>query len=126
MNSLENVTVLYVDDEPNNLFLFEASFRRAFKVITSSSPLEGLKKLDENPNEIIAIVSDMRMPEMTGIEFIKEARKKYASKFYFILTGFDYDQEINEAMNQKIIHSYFKKPFDADQIEETIKEVLAN
>ena len=119
-----NITVLYVDDEPNNLFLFEASFRRTYKVITAEKPSEGLAKLDQHESDIIIVISDMRMPEMNGIEFIKKAKDKYESKFYFILTGFDFDNEIQTALDDQLIQKFFKKPFDPEEIEEAIEEAL--
>lgn len=62
------ISVLYLDDEENNLRSFKATFRRIYKVYTAISGEEGLKMLEVNPVEII--ITDQRMPEMTGIEFL--------------------------------------------------------
>ena len=63
------INVLYIDDEPHNLTSFKASFRRDFNVFTAESAEEGRKILESN--NINVILSDQRMPKMTGIEFFK-------------------------------------------------------
>lgn len=122
MAEYQNITVLYVDDEKDNLFVFKANFSRKFEVITSISPIQALGELEVHHNEIIVVISDMRMPEMNGIEFIKKAKSKYDDIYYFILTGFGNNPEIEEALNNKLICKYFTKPFDAREIEEAILE----
>ncbi len=72
---MKNITILYVDDEQTNLVLFEYSFKDLYNVITANSGEEGLLKLKDYKDDIIVVISDMRMPKMNGIEFIIEARK---------------------------------------------------
>jgi len=72
MESLNHITVLYVDDEPINLELFKMSFRRVFNVIVAESGPQGLEVL-QNTNGIKAVISDMKMPNMSGLEFIQKA-----------------------------------------------------
>ncbi len=117
--------VLYVDDEPNNLLLFEAAFRKNYHVITADSGKAGLAKLDEMP-EIELVISDMKMPDMSGIAFVKEARKENQNKFFFILSGFDFNEEIEAALEEKIIDRSFKKPFSLEEIQETMDSYLSN
>ncbi|HCX99748.1 MAG TPA: two-component system response regulator, partial [Bacteroidales bacterium] len=64
----KKISVLYVDDEPINLRLFELNFKNAFNVTTALSGFDGLEILKNNP-DIPVVVSDMRMPKMDGIEF---------------------------------------------------------
>jgi two-component system response regulator (stage 0 sporulation protein F) len=71
----KDITILYVDDEQVNLRIFEINFRKRYNVITAVSGEQGLEKLEEN-GDIIVVVSDMKMPGMNGIEFIKKAREK--------------------------------------------------
>lgn len=118
-----NVTLLYVDDEEINLTLFELNFNRKYKVITAESGDEGLKKLSEE-DDIVVVISDMKMPGMNGVEFIKKARETHERMAYFILTGFDINKEISEALSDKIIHKYFRKPFDMAEIEDAITEAI--
>ena len=119
----EKITLLYVDDEPTNLLLFELNFNKVFDILIADSGLEGLQILRENPH-IKAVISDMRMPEMNGIEFIKASKEEFSEISYFILTGYEIDEEIFEALNQGLIKKLFKKPFNKKVIEEAIKKSL--
>ena len=93
-------TVLYVDDEPINLELFEINLSKHYIVKTALSGPEGLKVL-KGINDIKIVVSDMRMPQMTGLEFIDLAKALKPEIDYYILTGFDITPEIYEALRQK-------------------------
>ncbi len=123
MNDRKNVTILYVDDEPINLTLFELNFRKKYKIVTAESGMEGLEKLSKD-DEIIVVISDMKMPGMNGIEFIKIAKEKYSRIAYFILTGFDLNDEIIDALEAKLIYKYFRKPFDMKEIDDAIVEAV--
>lgn len=111
--------ILYVDDEDPNLVLFKIAFREELQVITANSGNSGLQMLEEFP-DIECVISDMRMPGMTGLEFIKQAREDYPHLNYYLLTGFELSEEINDALNENIIKEYFRKPFDKELILETI------
>jgi two-component system, response regulator, stage 0 sporulation protein F len=117
------VTVLYVDDEPINLMLFKANFKKLFNVITAGSGFDGMELLKLNPDTAI-VISDMKMPRMNGIEFIRIAKKDFPNISFFILTGFDITDEISEALSEKLIHKYFKKPFNIKEIESAILEAI--
>jgi len=116
-------TVLYVDDEEINLMLFSASFDNIYTVITANSGKEALEKLNINL-EIVVVVSDMKMPEMNGIEFIKIAKERYENIAFFILTGYAKNKEIVKALNSGLIIKYFGKPFDIKEIGDSIQEAL--
>jgi len=117
MADISNITILYLDDEEVNLFIFRANFKNKFNVITSSSPKEALLKLEKHKDQIIVVISDMRMPVMNGVEFIVKARQIHDSIFYYILTGFDFNEEIEKALKENLIHKLFNKPFDVKEIE---------
>lgn len=119
---MKNITILYLDDEEVNLFIFNANFKDKFNVITSNSPQEALAQLDEHDADLIAVISDMRMPIMSGIEFIELAKKKNDRIFYYILTGFDYNDEIEDALKKGLINKFFSKPFDAKEIEQELMD----
>lgn len=123
MEAQDKPTVLYVDDEEINLMLFSASFNKLFTIITANSGKNALVELDENKN-ITIVVSDMKMPEMNGIEFIKIAKDKYKHIAFFILTGFDKNKEIAEALKSGLIIKYFSKPFDIKDIGNSIQDAL--
>ncbi len=119
----EKITLLYVDDEPTNLLLFELNFNKIFNILIADSGLEGLKILKENP-QIKVVITDMRMPEMNGIEFIKASKEEFSKISYFILTGYEIDEEISEALKKGLIKKILKKPFNKKIIEEVIKKSL--
>jgi response regulator RpfG family c-di-GMP phosphodiesterase len=121
----KTISLLYVDDEPANLFLFKASFQNSFKVYTATSGTEGLTILDKKPGEIIVVISDMRMPKMNGVEFIRAAKSKHGHVAYFILTGFDFNEEIEEALKDGLINKFFTKPFDTNLIESAIEDFVS-
>jgi two-component system, response regulator, stage 0 sporulation protein F len=121
---MENeITILYVDDEPMNLKLFEINARRKFNVLTASSGDEGLNILSQHLS-VNVVISDMKMPGMNGIEFIKKAKIEYPDIKYYILTGFDITEEIANALDNNLIQEYFQKPFNMREIEESIYEAL--
>ena len=111
-------TVLYVDDEPINIMVFSKIFQKDFNIITSLSGFEGLEKLKSHP-EIQFVFSDMKMPGMSGLEFIREASKKY-QKEYFLITGYDISLEIAEAIEQKLIVKCFGKPLCISEIKNIV------
>lgn len=121
---MENkITLLYVDDEVLNLTLFKHNFKKEYNVLTAESGEEGLNILKED-NEISVVISDMKMPGMNGVEFIRTAKNMFPKISYFILTGFDITEEIADALNDKIIEKYFRKPFSKTEIKNALNEVL--
>jgi len=115
--------ILYVDDEPINLMLFQINFESTYEVFTANNAFEGLEFLDKEP-EILVIISDMKMPGMNGIEFIKRAKEKYPDKKFYILTGYEMTEEIKEALETGLILNYFSKPFRLQEIESAIIDAI--
>lgn len=124
MSESKKITILYVDDEEINLFLFARSFKNLYNIITATSAEEGLKLLENHAHDIIVVISDMRMPGMNGLEFIRAAKVKYNNIAYFILTAFDYNEEINKALDERLINKFFTKPFDQEAIRVAIETAL--
>jgi response regulator RpfG family c-di-GMP phosphodiesterase len=115
----KTISLLYIDDEPINLKLFNLNFNEMFSIETALSGYDGLKILEAFPN-ISVVISDLKMPEMNGIEFIRLAKEKYPDKSYFILTGFELTKEIHAALEEGIILKYFSKPFNVREIEKAV------
>ncbi len=122
MSTLPDVTVLFVDDEKVNLFIYQKQFQHSFKTLTAQSPNEGLDLLDSHHSEIIVVFSDMRMPVMNGVEFIRKAKSKYDNIYYFILTAFDYDDDIQQALDESLIEQCLQKPFNKNQIINLVRD----
>lgn len=112
--SKEKYSVLYVDDDEINLRAFEANFRRDFKVFKASSAKEGIKIL--NKENIQVVVSDQRMPEITGIEFLKKVKSEQPEIKLIILTGFTDHEVLKEAINRNVLWWYLNKPYDYEDL----------
>jgi len=123
INMVNQIKVLYVDDEPINLIIFDINFNKKYTVFTAKSGFAGLEILESNP-DISIIVSDMRMAKMNGIQFINKAKESFPDKKYFILSGYEITDEIKEAIESGLIIQYFSKPFDKNEIETAFTESL--
>ncbi len=117
------ITILYIDDEPINLQVFQYTFEDKYYVITAESGYEGINILKSN-QEIQIVISDMKMPGMNGVEFIKLAKQEFPFIKFYILTGFDITEEIADALNNKLILKYFRKPFNVKDLQTAIEEVI--
>lgn len=112
--------MLYVDDEEINRELFVLNFEEICEVLTAENGKTGLSMLENNP-DIVAVFTDMRMPKMTGMEFVQQARNILPENCYYILTGFNITKEIEKGLENGTIVKYFKKPFDYDLLTDEIK-----
>jgi response regulator RpfG family c-di-GMP phosphodiesterase len=121
LNPMENekIAVLYVDDEVNNLNSFKATFRREFKVFTASSGSEGLAILKANPVHVI--ITDQRMPEMSGVEFLVEVVTEFPDPIRILLTGYADINAVIDAVNKGHIYYYVSKPWDEQRLRVIIK-----
>jgi len=118
----ENYNILYVDDEKANLEAFASLFRRKFNIITVSSGRQGLEVMETQAVDLI--ISDQRMPEMTGIEFLKKVKEKWPNLKSILLTAYTNNDVIKEAVNDVGIYWYVNKPFDATQMEQTMSKAI--
>lgn len=114
--------VLYVDDEINNLNSFKAAFRRDFDIYTAQSAREGRKILDTN--EIGVIITDQRMPGMTGIEFLESILVVYPDTIRILLTGFSDMNAVMDAINRGQVYKYLVKPWQNDELKLYIQNAL--
>ena len=104
-------TLLLVDDEDNILSALKRLLRRdGYHIVCARSAAEGLQRLAEE--DVDVIVSDQRMPGMTGVEFLHRARDLYPHTFRLVLSGFTELQSIIDAVNQGAIYKFLTKPWD--------------
>ncbi len=115
--------ILYVDDEPINLLLFEANLSRNYEVLKASNGRTGLEIIANNP-DIKIVFSDMKMPTMSGIEFVEEASKIISGCPFYILTGFEITNDIQRSLDKGLIRKYYGKPLNMKDISNEIEEVL--
>jgi two-component system, response regulator, stage 0 sporulation protein F len=117
------IKLLYVDDEPINLRLFELTFEKIFNIKTAISGMAGLEILDREI-DIHIVITDFRMPVMNGLEFIQEAWKKHSNITYYVLSGYEQTPAITDAINNKMIKKYFMKPFNKAVLEDEIRSCV--
>ena len=118
-----NYTILYVDDEYNNLVVFENAFFIHYNILTAISGQEALKIIREN--EIHLIITDQKMPSMTGIELLEEISPEFPDIPSMIITAYSDVDFIIPAINKCGIFSYILKPWDSRDLKITIDNALA-
>ena len=116
-------TILFVDDEPNILrALKRALFKMNINMLLADSGKKALELLESNTVHVV--VSDMKMPHMSGAELLEQVAKLYPETFRVVLTGFaDIDSTI-KAVNQGKIHRYLQKPWDNQELMNSLEEGL--
>jgi PAS domain S-box-containing protein len=121
-NIITLFNILYVDDEPSNLNSFKLLYRRKFNIFTAQSAIEGLEILENNP--IHLVITDQRMPGMSGVEFLKKVKEKWPDSKYILLTGFTDNEAIKVAINEVGIFWYVNKPFDPEEMSYLMQNAL--
>jgi signal transduction histidine kinase len=114
--------ILYVDDEPSNLIVFEAAFDEQFNVITCKSAEEALAYLQQHP--VPVVVADQRMPEMTGVEMFVRVRRLYPHTQRVILSGFTDSDAAIDAINQGQIFQFVRKPWQRFELLSVLQRAL--
>jgi response regulator RpfG family c-di-GMP phosphodiesterase len=112
------IAILYVDDEENNLFSFKATFRIKYQVFTAISGDEALKILDTKDIQII--ITDQRMPEMTGVQFLEKVLETHPNPMRILLTGYADMGAVVDAVNKGKIFHYLAKPWNEEELDLTI------
>jgi YesN/AraC family two-component response regulator len=115
----KDFTILYVDDEIHNLVSFNATFRREYRILTAESGHEALKIL--NQKEIHLVLSDQRMPEMTGVDFLEKVNTQFPETIRMIITGFSDIDAVIGAINKGGVNRYINKPWDEREMRITIE-----
>ena len=113
------ISVLYVDDEENNLISFKATFRLKYQVYTAISGIDAIRIVEQHPIDII--ITDQRMPQMTGVEFLEEVIKVNPDPMRILLTGYADMSAVVDAVNKGKIFHYLSKPWSEEELDETIR-----
>ena len=114
MSEVKKINILYVDDEANNLTSMKATFRTEYNIFTASSAAEGIKILSEKTISIV--ISDQKMPEISGAEFLASIKDEYPDTIRILLTGYTDMEALIEAINKGQIYYYLNKPWDEQQL----------
>lgn len=117
-------TILCVDDEVDNVDALERIFRQKYSVLKATSGKEALKILANHPGELAVIITDQRMPEMTGSEFLSESLKSHPNTIRILLTGYTDIQTVIEAVNRGEIYRYINKPWDPYDLVATVDRAV--
>ena len=116
-------TILLVDDEENILSSLKRLLRRdGYRILTADGGAEGLELLAENTVDVI--LSDQRMPNMTGVEFLRQVKGLYPDTVRMVLSGYTELQSITDAINEGAIYKFLTKPWDDDQLRALISEAF--
>ncbi|NRF71822.1 EAL domain-containing protein [Aquincola sp. S2] len=116
-------TLLLVDDEENILASLKRLLRRdGYHIVTAGSAAEGLQRLAEH--EVDVIVSDQRMPGMTGVEFLRRAKELYPDTVRMVLSGYTELQSIIDAVNEGAIYKFLTKPWDDERLRAHVAEAF--
>jgi len=121
-NTHQKSLILYVDDEIDNLQSFKSIFRRQFNVFLASSAFEGIKILEEHPIELV--ISDQRMPQMSGVDFLEKVAAKYPEIGRIIMTGYSDIEATVDAINRSKVYKYIKKPWNHEELQKAIESAL--
>lgn len=123
-NIYQQYTVLFVDDELQAQKYFLKIFGKTFKVLVASDGVEALEIFKGKADEIGLVVSDQRMPNMTGSEFLGEITKIRPDVVKILSTAFaDLDAAI-DAVNEGGIYRYITKPWDISELEITLRRAM--
>jgi signal transduction histidine kinase/FixJ family two-component response regulator len=114
--------LLYVDDEPDNLRVFELTFRREFSILTATSAEAGLRLLNANP--VAVVLSDQRMPEVTGVEFLSRVRDIDPKTIRILVTAYGDVDILGEAINDGSIFRYVPKPWEPEDMRLTVRRAI--
>jgi response regulator RpfG family c-di-GMP phosphodiesterase len=113
-NLSDKIKILYLDDEEHNLIAFKALFRREFDVFTTTSPQEAVAYL--NSNEVPVILSDQKMPELSGVEFFELTLADFPHAVRILVTGYADIEAVIDAINRGQVYRYVAKPWNENDL----------
>jgi len=114
--------ILFIDDEDANLRVFKSTFKWDYDVITASSASKAKEILNQEPVDLI--LTDQRMPDVTGVEFLESIIPDFPDIPRIIITGYSDVESIIEAVNKGRIFQYITKPWDKYEVQIAIEKAL--
>lgn len=123
MTDMARPVVLYVDDEAGNLAAFNAAFRRDFDVRLAQGADEAMEALDQE--RIDVMITDQRMPTVTGINLVRKTKETHPEVVKMILTGFADHDVVLAALNEGLVYRFFEKPWIPSLIVQEVQGAYA-
>jgi signal transduction histidine kinase len=123
MSKEDMPAILYVDDEPLNLRVFDANFRSRFRIVTCESGPAALEML-HRIGEVGLLIADQRMPEMTGVQLLQRARELLPDAQRMLLTAFSDIQAVMDAVNHGQVNRYFVKPWIREELMAALEDMM--
>jgi response regulator RpfG family c-di-GMP phosphodiesterase len=116
-------TLLLVDDEENILRALTRVFRRdGYTVLTATGGAAGLELLAQH--EVGVVITDQRMPEMTGVEFLGRVKERYPDTMRIVLSGYTELKSVTDAINQGAVYKFLTKPWDDDLLRKHVEDAF--
>ena len=122
MSIPEKIKILYVDDEKNNLVSFQSYFRKEYQVHTATSVSDALKLIEHEHMHII--ISDQRMPAITGVEFLEQTIASHPDSIRMLITGQSDINVVIQAINRGQITKFLQKPWDWEKLSLAIENCV--
>ncbi len=114
----DRIRILYLDDEEHNLTSFKAAFRRDFEVFTTTEAGEAVSILSNN--DIHIVISDQKMPNLSGVEFFELIIPDFPEPIRILLTGYADIEAVIDAINKGQVYRYITKPWDEQDLRMSI------
>src|SRR5438093_1056749 len=116
----ERKTILVVDDEPDVVRSVKDLLRLDYRVLGATRASEALEVMQKEPVQVV--MSDQRMPEMSGVEFLRRVREMRPDAVRLLFTGYADIRAVIDAINQGNVYRYITKPWDPDELQTVIRE----
>jgi response regulator RpfG family c-di-GMP phosphodiesterase len=123
MRTIPKHTLLVVDDEPDVCDSVHDLLRREFKVLKARSAAEGCQLMQQN--EVHIIMTDQRMPQISGVELLSTVRARNPKAVRLLFTGYADLESVIAAINQGHIYKFLKKPWQPEELEAAVREAAA-
>ncbi len=120
MSVTKSHSILIVDDEPDVLFSLSGLLRRDFQVFTAESGAAALEILRDHPVQVI--MTDQRMPTMTGVELMQRVRTEHPEAIRIVFTGYADARAVMDAINTGELYRYISKPWDPEDLIELLRQ----
>lgn len=114
--------ILYIDDEKENLESFSIALWMHYDISIAQNAMDARRILKEK--DIKVVITDQRMPEETGLEFVNNIFSDYPDIIYMVLTGYTDIEVVIDAINHGNIYRFMTKPWDLQEMKQSIENAL--